>query len=186
MSLSTRHSALATIFSIQQPRLLRSNRIHLGIPIRDTQTYRDVDTQMDPAPDSSYFVASKSEPEVPPPWKTRNTSDISHRPHQTVTKKKKNMSSPSKDKKTNQKKKGALSPLKRKTYQKTNEKTKKEPMKPPKNPNLLNLNPPKISQTNFQSEISISPNPQNNITQLSPQRLPKTTKPQNNQLSIYL
>ena len=53
MPTSTRNSALATIFSIRQPRRPRSSRIHLGIPVKDTPSYRDVGTQTDPEPDSS-------------------------------------------------------------------------------------------------------------------------------------
>ena len=54
MSLSTRSSALATIFSIRQPRRPRSNRIHLGIPVQDKPSYRNVGIQTDPEPDSSH------------------------------------------------------------------------------------------------------------------------------------
>ena len=80
MHTSTRNSALATIFSIRQPRHSRSSRIHLGILVKDTSSYRDVGTQTDPEPDSSHFVASKSESGVSPLWKSKNTSDVGHHP----------------------------------------------------------------------------------------------------------
>ena len=155
MSPSTRSSTLATIFSVRQPRRPRSNRITLGIPVKDTPSYRDVGIQTDPEPDSSHFVASKSEPGVSPPRKTKSTSGVSHRPHQIVTKKKKNANFPSKDKKTNQKKKEALSPLKRKTK-------KKEPTNLNLNP--LNPNPLGISSTDSQLKTFTSPSPQNQTT----------------------
>ena len=141
---STRNSALATIFSIRQPHRPRSSRIYLKIPVKDTLSYRDVGTQTDPEPGSSHFVASKSEPGVSPPRKTRNTSDVSHRPHQIVTRKKRNTNFPSKDKKTNLEKKEIPSPQKRKTKKKT----KKKPTNLLKNPNPRNLKSLKISPTN--------------------------------------
>ena len=59
MPTSTRNSALATIFSIRQPRRPRSSRIHLGIPVKDTPSYRDVGIQTDPEPDSSQYEINK-------------------------------------------------------------------------------------------------------------------------------
>ena len=180
MSPSTRSSALATIFNIRQPRRPTSNQIHLGIPVKDTPSYRDVGTQTDPEPDSSHFVASKSKPGVSPPRKTRNTSGMSHRPHQIVTRKKKNASFPSKDKKANQKKKKeAVSSLKRKTKRRTNKKTKKEPTNPLENLNPLNPKPMKTSSTNTQSETSTSPSTQSTITLPSPQNTLRAKKQQN-------
>ena len=121
---------------------------------------------MDPEPDSSRFVASKSEPGVSPSRKTKNTSGVCHRPHQIVTKKKKSASFLSKDKKKNQKKKEALNPRKRKT--------KKGSTNPPKNQSLRNPRLPKTSSTDSRSEISKSPSST------------KTTKTQSNHSSPCL
>ena len=56
MHRSTKSSALAAILNIRQPRRLRSAQIHLGVPVKDTPSYRDVGTQTDLEPDSSHVL----------------------------------------------------------------------------------------------------------------------------------